>query len=61
MILSGFYKESNEKGYTELLYSEWKLVGETIGIICNNFIRRVFNVVIGGYLDTKAWEELEKN
>jgi gluconate kinase len=60
MILSGFYKEVNENNIEKWHYSEWRLLGETIGVICNNFIDKNFNVVIGGYLHIEAWEELEK-
>lgn len=56
MIISGFYKDTNEKW----LYSEWSLLGETIGIICKNFVDKGFNVVVGGYLHNEAWDELER-
>jgi uridine kinase len=60
MIISGFYKEIEKDNKEKWLYSEWKLLGETIGIICNNFVNKGFNVVVGGYLHNEAWEELEK-
>lgn len=60
MIVSGFNKQINEQGDTVWLYSEWKLVGETIGIIAKNFCEHGQNIVIGGYLYAEGWEELEK-
>ncbi|HMT19150.1 MAG TPA: AAA family ATPase, partial [Candidatus Saccharibacteria bacterium] len=55
MIISGFYKQDGN-----WQYSEWRLVGETLGIVANNFLNRDFDVVIAGYLQSEAWEELEK-
>ena len=60
MIISGFYKEIDENNKEKWLYSEWKLLGETIGVISNNFVNKGFNVVVGGYLHNEGWEELEK-
>lgn len=59
MIIFGFYKQKNEHGDTVWLYSQWKLVGETIGIITKNFLKHGYSVVIGGYLHTEGWEEIE--
>jgi len=53
MILSGFYKQNKQ-----WLYSEWKLVGQTIGIMTNNFLANDFNVVIGGYMHSDGWTSL---
>ncbi len=60
MILSGFYKETNENGKEIWHYSEWKLLGQTIGKMSSNFIKNGFSVVIGGYLRAESWEEIEK-
>ena len=61
MIVSGFYKQKDEHGDTKWLYSEWKLVGETIGMITKNFLGHEYSVVIGGYLHAEGWEEIEKH
>ena len=58
MIVSGFYQQKNDRGDTVWLYSEWKLVGETIGIITKNYLEHGYSVVIGGYLHTEGWEEI---
>lgn len=60
MIISGFYKGKNEQGDETWLYSEWKLVGETVGLLCNNFLKHGFSVVIGGYMHTEGWDEVGK-
>ncbi|MEI8188027.1 MAG: hypothetical protein WCG30_03745 [Candidatus Saccharibacteria bacterium] len=60
MILCGFHKEIDENGAEIWQYSEWRLLGETIGQMSSNFTRNGFNVVIGGYLNVESWEEIEK-
>ncbi len=58
MIVSGFYKDvSNAGGWS---FSEWALVGESIGLLVNNFQAKGFDVVINGYIDEPAWEAIEK-
>lgn len=58
MIVSGFYKdESNAGGWS---FSEWALVGESIGLLAKNFHAKGFDVVINGYIDEPAWEAIEK-
>lgn len=58
MIVGGFYKdESNAGGWS---FSEWALVGESIGLLAKNFNEKGFNVIINGYIDKLAWSEIEK-
>ncbi len=61
MIISGFHKSDKGDGKVAWVYSEWKLVGETIGKISSNFLDHNFSVVIGGYMHAEGWEELEKH
>lgn len=61
MIISGFHKSKKNDGKVAWTYSEWMLVGETIGKISSNFLNHDFSVVIGGYMHSEGWEELEKH
>lgn len=58
MIITGFHKHKDSSGKSVWTYSEWGLVGETIGLISNNFLKHGYNVVIGGYLHTEGWQKL---
>lgn len=58
MIVSGFYKDSSNPGGWS--YSEWELVGESIGLLANNFQGKGFNVVINGYIGEPGWSVLER-
>ncbi len=58
MIVSGFYKDSADAGGWS--FSEWALVGECIGLLANNFQIKGFDVVINGFMDEPAWQEMEK-
>jgi ribose 1,5-bisphosphokinase PhnN len=58
MIVSGFYKdESNAGGWS---FNQWGLVGDSIGLLADNFIDEGYDVIINGFLDNEAWESLEK-
>ena len=58
MIVSGFYKDdSNPGGWS---FSEWALVGESIGILAKNFADRGFDMVINGYIDEPAWSKISE-
>lgn len=59
MIISGFYNDKKSDGTEVWLYSEWKLVGETIGLIGKNFLNNGFSVVICGYMHEDGWQALE--
>lgn len=59
MIVSGFHKdETNAGGWS---YSEWPLVGDSIGLLASNFITNGYDVVINGYIDPLGWDTIEKH
>ena len=58
MIVSGFYKDDkNPAGWS---FSNWELVGQSIGLLAKNFIEHDFNVLINGYIDESAWNAIAK-
>ncbi len=58
MVVSGFYKDdSNPGGWS---FSEWELVGQSIGLLAKNFQEKGFDVVINGYIDEPAWVALQE-
>jgi nucleoside-triphosphatase THEP1 len=60
MIVSGFYvnkvNPQDSKGWG---FSEWGLVGESIGLLAKNFLSQDYNVIINGYIDEPAWDAIE--
>ena len=60
MVVSGFSYTIGKGGEKVWHYSEWKQVGESVGILCANFLQNDFGVVVGGYMYEEAWRELEK-
>jgi hypothetical protein len=61
MIVSGFYYDranpEDEKGWG---FNEWALVGESIGLLAQNFLAHGFSVIINGYIDAPGWKNIEK-
>jgi adenylate kinase family enzyme len=61
MIVSGFYYDrANPEDEKEWGFNEWALVGESIGLLAQNFQKHGYDVIINGYIDAPAWEELQK-
>jgi ABC-type cobalamin/Fe3+-siderophores transport system ATPase subunit len=61
MIVNGFYYDRvNPQDEKKWGFSEWALVGESIGLLAQNFLKHGYDVVINGYIDAPAWEELQK-
>jgi adenylate kinase family enzyme len=61
MIVSGFYYDrANQEDEKEWGFNEWALVGESIGLLAQNFQRHGYDVIINGYIDAPAWEEIQK-
>jgi len=57
-IPSGFYKdESNPGGWS---FNRWKLVGKSLGLLAKNFQVEGYDVIINGYIEVEAWDEIEK-
>lgn len=59
MIISGFHRQKGQNGGIVWEYTEWELVGETVGILSKNFLKHGYRVVIGGYMHTEGWQALE--
>jgi hypothetical protein len=61
MIVSGFYfDEENPDDPKGWGFSEWEIVGESIGLLAKNFLDHGYSVVINGYIDAPAWDTLNK-
>jgi hypothetical protein len=61
MIVSGFYVDENDPENPEgSAFGEWGLLGESIGLLAQNFRKHGFSIIINGYIDTPAWENVEK-
>ncbi|MEX2006833.1 MAG: AAA family ATPase [Candidatus Saccharimonadales bacterium] len=59
MVVSGFYKdEKNPAGWG---FNQWGLVGDSIGLLADNFLKEGYKVIINGYLDKPAWTNLQKH
>jgi len=58
MIEYGFHKKIMSDGSTDWEYSEWELVGESIGLLVTNFQKRGFDVIINGYIGSEGWDSL---
>ncbi len=50
-----FDYEDNPKGI-----KQWRLLGNNLGLLAKNFQKNGYRVIINGYLNEPAWEELEK-
>ncbi len=59
MIVSGFSYELNSDGTKEWSYDQWELVGQSIGILAQNFLHHGYDVIICGYLPEEAWIRIE--
>ena len=59
MILSGFFKDDKNAGGWS--FSEWGLVGDSIGLLVANFHKEGYSVVINGYIDEPAWTNIEQH
>jgi len=58
MIVSAFYKDdSNPGGWG---FSQWGLVGDSIGLLAANFVKEGYKVIINGYMDEPAWTNQQK-
>lgn len=59
MIVSGFYKDENNAGGWS--FSQWGLVGDSIGLLAKNFLNEGYSVIINGYIDEPAWTNIQKH
>ncbi len=61
MIVSGFYYDLKSDGTKKWGFSQWGLVGDSIGILARNFQDSGYNVIINGYIDEPAWTNVQKH
>lgn len=40
---------------------QWRMLGENLGLLATNYKRHGYDVIINGYLNRPAWEQLEKH
>lgn len=59
MIVSGFYEDNSMPGGGG--FTQWSLVGDSIGLLAANFLGEGYGVVINGYIDEPAWSNIEKH
>lgn len=59
MIVSGFYKDDTNPGGWG--FNQWDLVGDSIGLLAANFLKKGYKVVINGYIDEPAWTNIQKH
>lgn len=60
-VVSGFKKKQNTDGSEDWDFTEWELVGESIGLLAHNFQEKGFSVIINGYINEPAWQAIEKH
>jgi predicted kinase len=60
-IVSGFSYELNPDGTKKWSFDQWKLVGDSIGLLANNFLVAGYDVIINGYMDESGWSNLQKH
>lgn len=61
MIVSGFSYELQPNGTKKWDFNQWELVGDSIGLLARNFQNKGFDVVINGYINEPAWENIQKH
>jgi cytidylate kinase len=61
MIVSGFSYELQPDGTKQWSFDQWGLVGDSIGLLTNNFQAAGYDVIINGYLDEPAWINVQKH
>ena len=55
-IASGFIYDQSPAGV-----QQWKLLGENIGLLARNFLGAGYNVIINGYINAPACENIQKH
>lgn len=61
MVYSGFSYELLPDGTKKWSFSEWPLVGDSIGLLAKNFQDKGFSVIINGYMDEPGWAAIQKH
>ena len=61
MVVSGFFVDkSNPENPSGWRFSQWDLVGDSIGVLAANFAKNGYNVIINGYIDPPGWAKIDK-
>jgi len=47
-------------GDEDFPYSAWELLGKNVALLAQSFIDNQLDVIINGYLEVEAWQEIEK-
>src|SRR4051812_44877857 len=58
-VVSGFSYELTPEGTKKWNFDQWELVGDSIGLLADNFLKAGYNVIINGYMDEPGWRKLE--
>lgn len=62
MIVSGFYVDKdNPENPSGWNFNQWSLVGDSIGLLADNFAKAGYDVIINGYIDEPGWSNIEKH
>ena len=56
MIVNGFVYGNEPEGVRQ-----WQLLGTNIGMLAKNFRDAGYNVIINGYINEPAWENIQKH
>jgi ABC-type cobalamin/Fe3+-siderophores transport system ATPase subunit len=59
MTKGEFTFELDADGTKQWTYHAWKLVGDNIGLLAENFLRQGYSVLIEGYIDVEGWQAVE--
>ncbi len=57
---NAFTRVVDEDGAEDFPYSAWNLLGKNAAILAQSFLDNGLDVIINGYLEIEAWEEIEK-
>ena len=57
---NAFTRLTNEDGDEDWPYSAWGLLGENIALLAKNYLEHGYDVIINGWLEVEAWQEIEK-
>lgn len=53
MVSNPFIYDDSTEGI-----KQWKLLGDNVGVLANNFVKAGYNVLINGYINEPAWHKI---
>lgn len=59
-LKDGFREATSSDGSKKWDYVEWRLVGESIGLLAKKYLETGRNIIINGYIDIDSWNEILK-